>query len=262
MIRLALLGATGRMGLRVADLLNDDPRFHLVAALTRRDDPRLGQSLQYRNQDLRFTESTDDPFDVLLDVAAPAATISWLEPCIQQSAAMVIGSTGHSPTQLAAIQAVANRIPVLKTGNFSLGVNLLLSLVADIANRLGDDYDIEIIEHHHNQKVDAPSGTAVSFLDTIIRATGRRPDADIIYGRQGHTGPRPKRQIGVHAVRMGDIVGHHEILFSAPGETISLRHTAASRDTFARGALHACAWLHGKPPGLLYSMTDTLDHPA
>ncbi len=257
MIRLALLGATGRMGTRVLDLLADDDRFQLVAALTTPDDPRLGEQIRVADRSLTVTDACDAPIDVLLDFSVPAGTMSWLDRCQSACTAMVIGPTGHTEDELQRIEAAASSIAILKATNFSVGINLLLSLVGDVANRLGDAYDVEIIEHHHNKKVDAPSGTAVSLLDALIEATGRDRERDPIFGRKGNTETRPKTQIGVHAIRMGDTVGHHEVHFAGPGETISIQHTAHSRDTFARGALEAAAWIDTKPPGR-YTMENVL----
>lgn len=268
MIKLALLGATGRMGASVLSLLPDEPRFELTAALTTSDDPRFGQVMGappllgvgdggVAGASVRATDTTNAPFDVLIDFSAPAGTMHWLDQCLTRKAAMVIGATGHSKDQLDHIAAAARTIPILKATNFSLGVNLLLSMVADAARRLGDAYDIEIIEHHHNQKVDAPSGTALSLLDEIVRATNRNPDTDVVFGRSGRTGVRPQRQIGVHAVRMGGAIGHHEVHFASSGETLTLQHTAHARDAFAQGALQAAAWLPSQPPAL-YSMRDLL----
>jgi 4-hydroxy-tetrahydrodipicolinate reductase len=257
MIRLALLGATGRMGRRVLDLLENDRRFELVAALAHRDDPAFGAAVGGPERSIVVSDTCDAPFDALLDFSIPAGTMAWLDQCVSRRAAMVIGATGHSEPQLKQISAAAGSIALLKASNFSVGVNLMLKVVADVANRLGDDYDIEIIEHHHAKKIDAPSGTAAALTDAIVESTGRDKSRDLVYGRHGETGMRPKRQIGVHAVRMGETVGHHEVHFSGPGETLTVRHTAHSRDTFARGALEAAAWIHNKPPGR-YAMSDVL----
>ncbi len=258
MIRLALLGATGRMGARVLHLLDDDGRFELAAALTGGDDPRLGAELRVAGKAVTVTDSCDAAFDVLLDFSVPAGTMAWLDRCLACGTAMVIGPTGHTAEELDRIRSASATIAILKATNFSVGVNLMLSLVGEVAMRLGDAYDVEIIEHHHNQKLDAPSGTAISLLDSLIAATGRDRDRDAIFGRHGDTGSRPRHQIGVHAIRMGDTVGHHEVHFAGPGETVSIQHTAHSRDTFARGAIEAASWVCGKPPGL-YGMRDVLD---
>ena len=257
MVKLAVLGATGRMGTRVLALAAESQRFEVVAALTCRDDERLGDSIAVGRRRLPVADTTDAAFDVLIDFSVPAGTMSWLNHCRNAKSAMVIGPTGYDEEQLERIASAATEIPIVQAANFSIGINTLLGLVGELARKLGDAYDIEIIEHHHNRKVDAPSGTASALCDAIVESTGRERDADVIYGRRGQTGARPRRQIGVHAVRMGDVVGRHEIHFSGPGETITLSHTAHSRDTFAQGALEAAAWIAAKPAGL-YSMGDVL----
>jgi len=194
---------------------------------------------------------------VLIDFSSPAGTAHWLEHCITYRRAIIIGTTGHTPEQLARIEAATSSIPVLKASNMSVGVNLLFKLAAQVAAVLGDDYDVEIVEAHHRFKADAPSGTAITLRDAIIQATGRDPDEDVVYGRHGNTGQRPQRQIGVHALRLGDTVGEHEIHFGNLGETITLKHSAHTRDTFVQGALRAAAWLAGKPAGR-YDMHDVL----
>ena len=255
MIKLALLGATGRMGTRVLNLLADDPRFQVVAALTRSNDSRLGDRIQVGAATVTMADETRTPFDVLLDFSVPQGTMRWLEHCQRGGSAMVIGATGHSDEQLDRITATAGRIAILKASNFSIGINLLLALAGDVGRRLGDDFDIEIIEHHHSQKIDAPSGTAIALTDAIVEATGRDRENDVIYGRQGQAGRRPPRQIGLHAVRMGSLVGRHEIHYSSSDETVTLLHTAHSRDAFARGALQAAAWIASRPPNM-YTMRD------
>ncbi len=257
MIKLALLGATGRMGTRIIDCLTGDDRFQTVALLTGSDDPRLGQSISVQGETLTVSDTCDTPFDALIDFSVPSGTMTWLDHCRSNSSAIIIGATGHTPAQLETIESAATDIPILKASNFSVGVNLLIELVAQVAQQLGPDYDIEIVEHHHNQKIDATSGTAVSLLDAVCNATDRSPDTQAVHGRQGQAGKRPKGQIGVHAVRMGTVVGHHEVHFGGTGETITLQHTAISRDTFAKGAIEAAAWLTGKPSGR-YAMTDVL----
>ncbi|MEE9297058.1 MAG: 4-hydroxy-tetrahydrodipicolinate reductase, partial [Phycisphaerae bacterium] len=235
----------------------EDPRFELVAAITCRDDPRLGQPLNTGSLTIIATDTCRTSYDVMVDFSMPAGTMQWLEHCLACGSAMVIGATGHTAQQLQRITAASRKIAILRDSNFSVGISVLKSLVGDVAKRLGETYDIEIIEHHHNQKIDAPSGTAVSLTNTLAEATGRDAEKDVVHGRRGRTGIRPRRQIGVHAVRMGDLVGHHEVHFSGPGETLSLTHTAHSRDTFAHGALEAAAWIVDQPPGL-YHMGDVL----
>lgn len=261
MIQLAIAGAAGRMGARIYALASADERFKVVAALDKAGHPDLGRDFGERaglgRTGLPIQDRTETEFDVLIDFSSPAGTAHWLEHCVTYRRAIIVGTTGHTPEQLARIEAAATSIPVLKASNMSVGVNLLFKLAAQVAAALGDDYDVEIVEAHHRFKADAPSGTAVTIRDEIIKATGRDPDEDVIYGRRGNTGQRPQRQIGMHALRLGDTVGEHEIHFGNLGETITLKHSAHTRDTFVQGALRAAAWLAGKAPGR-YDMHDVL----
>jgi 4-hydroxy-tetrahydrodipicolinate reductase len=169
---------------------------------------------------------------------------------------MVVGTTGLSDGDHAAIDEAGKIIPVLQAPNMSLGVNLLFALAARAARQLGDDYDIEIVEAHHRFKVDAPSGTALGIARAICDATGKDMAKDLVHGREGES-PRQRGQIGMHALRLGDVVGRHTVSFATLGEELQLTHNATSRDVFARGALRAAQWLAGKPAGR-YGMADVL----
>jgi 4-hydroxy-tetrahydrodipicolinate reductase len=169
----------------------------------------------------------------------------------------VIGTTGHTVEQLNAIRSAAASIPVLMAANFSIGVNTLFSLARRAAELLGESFDIEIVETHHRFKKDAPSGTAKRLAEILCETRGLNRDADVVHGREGMTGERPARQIGLHAIRAGDAVGDHTVIFAGPGEHLELTHRASSRETFAVGALRAARWIIGRPPGL-YRMEDVL----
>ena len=261
MIQLAIAGATGRTGQRVLELARRDDRFAIAAALTASDCPTCGSKLRVGDQDIRVVDTLEGPADVLIDFTVAAGTMAWLEVCALRRIPMVIGATGHDDRQLALIRETAGVIPIVKATNFSVGINVILNLVGRLARELGADYDLEIAEAHHRHKVDAPSGTALTLLDELLAATGRTREEHAVFGRHGRTGERPPGQIGVHALRLGEIVGRHEIHFSGPGETITLQHTAHSRDTFAAGALRAAAWVVGREPGL-YTMRDVMAPPA
>lgn len=260
MTTVAITGAAGRMGRRLIALLATSPDLKLLAAIERPDSAHQGEDCGElagagRNgvpvtSDLRPTP------DVLIDFSAPSATRHWLKVCRDRGIAMVIGTTGLHQVDHAAIDVAAEAIPVLQAGNMSLGVNLLLKLVGEIARRLGDDYDIEIAEAHHRHKKDAPSGTAQALLSSILKATGKSTDA-VVYGRCGDDATRTPGSIGVHSLRLGDEVGRHTVYFGGPGERLELTHVATDRDVFARGALRAAAWLAGKPPGR-YTVADVL----
>ena len=180
-----------------------------------------------------------------------------LAEAVVKDAAVVTGTTGLTDEQKAEIEKAAEKIPVLFAPNMSVGVNLLFKLVGEVAAALGDAYDIEIIETHHRFKKDAPSGTALRLAEKIAEATGRDIAKDIVHGREGAVGERTEREIGMHAVRGGDIVGDHIVLYSTLGERVELTHRAHTRDTFVRGALRAARFLVGKPAGM-YDMRDVL----
>lgn len=243
MIRLAVAGAAGRMGRCVLELAARDSRFKVAAAID------LG------------TQEPVPAYDVLIDFTDAAGTMEWLKTCESRRLPMVIGATGHDEVQLARIVQVARSIPIVKSANFSVGVQVVLNVLGRIEKELGEEYDIEIVETHHRHKIDAPSGTALAFAGEIQGgrelSRDRKGTDHLVFGRHGKVGERPRGEIGVHSIRMGEIVGQHEIHFSGPGETITIRHTAHSRETFAAGALRAAAWIIGKPPGL-YSMRNVL----
>lgn len=193
----------------------------------------------------------------VIDFTAPAASLRHAELAARSGAVMVLGTTGMDAEQDAAIAQAARHIPIIKSGNMSLGVNLLTALVKRVAAALDPSYDIEIVEMHHRHKVDAPSGTALMLGEAA--AAGREVDlADkAARGRDGHTGARRAGDIGFAALRGGDVVGDHTVIFAGPGERLELTHKAASREIFANGAIRAALWGRGKPPGL-YSMHDVL----
>lgn len=256
MLHLAVAGATGRMGRCVLEHALSDARFAIAAALTTIEDRSRRSTLRLGDIEVALRDSLETACDVLIDFTVATGTMGWLEVCQSRRIPMVIGTTGHDDKQLSRIRAAAQHLPIVRAANFSVGINALLTVLGRLARELGDAYDIEIVETHHRHKQDAPSGTALLLLDELLRETGRTR-ADAVFGRHGRSGERPSRQIGVHAVRMGEIIGRHEIHISGPGETLTLGHTAQSRDAFARGALRAAAWIVGRPPGL-YSMRDVL----
>ena len=257
MIRLAIAGATGRTGRCLLETAARDERFEVTAALTQAGDPLSGSTLRCGLKDVPIVERLEVPCDVLIDFTVADGTMAWLEVCCERRLPMVIGATGHSEGQLARIREASGRIPILKAANFSMGINAILALVSRLSKELGEEYDVEIVEAHHRHKVDAPSGTALAMAEEILAGRGEPRDGAVILGRSGQVGSRPPGQIGIHALRMGDFVGRHEIHFGGPGETITIQHSAYSRETFAAGALRAASWIIGKSPGF-YSMRDVL----
>ncbi|HWA88123.1 MAG TPA: 4-hydroxy-tetrahydrodipicolinate reductase [Opitutus sp.] len=194
--------------------------------------------------------------DVLVDFSSPQATKTVLEAAIAQRKAVVIGTTGHATEARKGLLQLAQKIPCVWSGNYSVGVNLLFALTRRAAAVLGSDYDAEVIEMHHRMKKDAPSGTAGRLLEIILEER-RLTAAALRHGREGITGERPTSEVGVHSLRGGDVVGDHTVLFAGAGERVELTHKASDRAIFARGALRAAEWVARQPPGL-YDMQDVL----
>ena len=194
--------------------------------------------------------------EVVIDFSHHTATAGLIEMVAKAGKALVIGTTGHPAPERAKLVVAAAKIPCVWAGNFSVGVNVLNHLVREAARALGDSYDIEVIEMHHRLKKDAPSGTAETLLRILESERGLNA-ADVTHGRSGITGERPHREIGMHALRGGDVVGDHTVMFAGAGERMELTHRASSREIFANGALRAADWLVGRAPGL-YSMADVL----
>lgn len=237
--RLLINGAKGRMGRALLDAAKE---FNLTvgAALDAGDDLAAGL----------------DQADVVIDFSSHHATKAVLELAIAKRKAVVIGTTGHSAEEKSALLALASKIPCVWSGNYSVGVNLLFALTRRAANVLGSDYDVEVLEMHHRFKKDAPSGTASRLLEIILEERKLAADA-LRHGRQGITGERKPTEVGIHALRGGDVVGDHTVMFAALGERVELTHKASDRGIFARGALRAAQWLVDKPAGV-YDMQDVL----
>lgn len=264
MITVGIAGAAGKMGQALVRAVAAHPQLSLAAAWERSGEAHVGQDAGVvAGVEALSVKIGDSPqaglraCQVVIDFTAPEATLALLEAARAQRCALVIGTTGFSAEQTARLRAYGTDLPMVYATNFSLGVNVLWALARQAAAVLGPAFDAEIIEAHHNQKKDAPSGTAMTLLEAICQGRGLDPGRHACYGRQGLTGARPQDQVGVHAVRGGDIVGDHTALFAGPGERLELRHQAHSRDTFARGAARAAAWIHGQAPGF-YSLAEVL----
>jgi 4-hydroxy-tetrahydrodipicolinate reductase len=259
--KLVINGAAGRMGRLILANAIDAQRFDIIAAIEKKDHPYIGKDvgLLVGKNPLNVALSSEYPpyADVVIDFSLPDAADASVDYCLKNRIALVLGTTGLTDAQLNSLRAASQSIGIVQASNMSLGMNLLFKLVGQVACTLGDDYDVEIIEQHHRFKKDAPSGSALTLAKNIAAATGRDWPDSAVYGREGKDALRRKGTIGIHAVRAGDITGMHSVIFSTLGETVTLSHTAHSRDTFARGALYAAEWLIGKKPSL-YSMTDVL----
>ncbi len=267
-IAIAINGAAGRMGRRLVALTLEDAALSLTAALEGPGHPLLGQDagLIAGAGKAQIALSNELPVEttpqVMIDFTVPVATRAAIDLCVSRKIALVIGTTGLTAEDQARIDAAATSIPVLQAPNMSLGVNLLFALAGQVAARLGDDYDIEITEAHHRFKKDAPSGTALGIARAICESTGKSLEKDVVHGRQGDDVPRQRGQIGMHALRMGDVIGEHTASFATLGERLELTHIASNRDVFVRGALHAAKWLVSEngaagEPGR-YAMKDVL----
>ncbi len=271
-LRIAIAGAGGRMGRRLIALAAVDDGLECVAALEDASSSAMGRDAGelagLGATSLVVADRVDVPFDVLVEFSLPAGTMHWLEVCLARGLPMVTGTTGHTESQLEQIRAAAKTIPILKAPNMSVGVNVLLRLAEMLGGILDESYDMEIAETHHRFKVDAPSGTAIALRDAVAngRSSGGATDGQppraaaepqVVYGRHGETGQRPAGQIGMHSLRLGDTVGEHTVSFGTVGETVTIGHSAHSRDTFASGALRAAKWLAGRPAGS-YDMQDVL----
>lgn len=251
MVRLIISGCNGRMGRVVETICSADPEFEIVAgfdllgAAGDRDFPICSSPSEFQGQ-----------ADVVVDFSSPAALDVLLEFGLQRRVPLVLATTGYSEQQLLDIDRAAGTIPIFRSANMSLGVNVLLQLVRSAVRSLGEGFDLEIVERHHNKKVDAPSGTALMIADAAAEALPYTPE--YVYDRQAVRKPREKREIGISSVRGGSIVGDHEVIFAGRDEVIELRHTAMSRDVFASGAIRAAKFLAGITAPGLYTMSDLI----
>jgi 4-hydroxy-tetrahydrodipicolinate reductase len=262
-LNIAIAGASGRMGRCLLEAIAQAPDLRLHAALDRAGSPFLTRDageLIGAPCGIRVTDDLEgvaQGCDVLVDFTRPEGTLAYLEICRRRGVRMVVGTTGLSVEQKAALARGARDIPIVFAPNMSVGVNLVFKLLDTAARVLGEGFDVEIVEAHHRHKVDAPSGTALRMGEVVAQALGRDLRECAVYGREGVTGERQPSAIGFATVRGGDIVGDHTVLFAGTGERVEISHKATSRATFAMGALRAARFLAGKRNGL-YDMQDVL----
>jgi len=263
-MRVAVMGAAGRMGRALIRAAYHDPHCTLVGGTETADSPAVGADLgELIGEAPLGVFIAADPLELftrceaILDFTTPSATVDNAALAAQARIVHVIGTTGFSSDDESRIASAARHATIVKAGNMSLGVNLLTALTEKVAAALDADYDIEIVEMHHRHKVDAPSGTALMLGEAA--ATGRQValGAHAVKSREGHTGPRGRGDIGFATLRGGDVVGEHTVIFAGQGERVELTHRATDRQIFARGAVKAALWARGKPPGI-YSMRDVL----
>jgi 4-hydroxy-tetrahydrodipicolinate reductase len=261
MIKVAVNGACGRMGSRIASLVFEDPELELVAALEKQGHRSLGKDVGSvagcGETGVKISTALNADADVLIDFSSPESAVAIAEVCAKKNIALIVGTTGLNSQQYEAIRHFARGIPCLVSPNMSIGVNVMFDIVAQVSKMMGREFDVEIIETHHRFKKDAPSGTALRLAEKICEATDRKMDKDVVYGRSGITGERPPNQIGIHAVRSGDVIGEHTVVFGSLGERLEITHKAHTRDTFVRGTIRAAKFIAKKPPGM-YSMSDVL----
>ncbi|WP_306887191.1 4-hydroxy-tetrahydrodipicolinate reductase [Amorphus orientalis] len=263
-MRLVVVGAAGRMGRVLIRAVTEAEGAVLAGAVERPGAAEIGQDAGtlagLAPLDVAVTDDPEAAFaaaDGVLDFTVPAATVVFAELAAQAGIAHVIGTTGLAASGEQAVADAAARTAIVKSGNMSLGVNLVAGLVEKAARALGPAFDIEILEMHHRKKIDAPSGTALLLGEAAARGRDASLEDEAVYAREGHTGARPEGAIGFATLRGGTVVGEHEVIFAGEGERVVLGHVAEDRSIFARGAVHAALWAHGREPGL-YSMADVL----
>jgi 4-hydroxy-tetrahydrodipicolinate reductase len=265
MMKVAIVGAAGRMGGRLVHAVCETEGLQLSGAVERAAHPQIGQDvglvagageLGVKISDDLATVMQDA--DVLIDFTFPEVTLQNLAVCAKAGKMIVSGSTGFTPEQRAAAEKYAQQIPVVLAPNMSVGVNACFKLLKEAAKILGDDFDVEVVELHHNKKKDSPSGTAVRMGEVVANELGRDYNKVANFHREGMCGARTKEEIGMQTIRGGDIVGEHTVYFIGMGERIEISHRAMSRDMFAKGAMRACLWLKNQPPGI-YDMQDVLE---
>ncbi len=264
MLRAAVAGAQGRMGSAIIRALDSAEGIELACAVVRERPPGSAKgkpaAVLHAGKEVPTFFDIDgipEDVDILIDFTTPEGTLKNISYCAEKGLPAVTGTTGFSGEQIAALARFAERIPLVFSPNMSVGVNLLFKLAATAASILGESYDAEIVEVHHRKKKDAPSGTALHLADAVAQARGKNLEKTAVFSRHGQIGERTASEIGIQALRGGDIVGEHTLLLAGPGERLELTHRAHSRDNFAQGAVRAAFWVVGKDPGL-YSMADVL----
>ncbi|MBI4977893.1 MAG: 4-hydroxy-tetrahydrodipicolinate reductase [Spirochaetes bacterium] len=263
MINVGICGARGRMGMMNVESVLNDTALKLSAALEVQGHPDIGKDIfTFLGKPAGGVVITDnrDTFlsacDVVIDFTAASASLELIALAVQKPVGYVLGSTGFTDADRTKLADYANKIPIVYATNMSVGVNVLFALVERAAQLLGG-FEVEIIEAHHDKKKDSPSGTALSLAEVVAKEFGLSLNEKGVYGRKGMVGERTKDEIGIHAVRAGDIVGEHTVMFCRDGERVELTHKAHSRKNFSLGAMQAAKWLSGKKNGL-FSMRDVL----
>lgn len=264
MIRLAMAGAAGRMGRAILSLAAENPIFQITGAIETAGNPTVGSDISVLTGGKKIGAAVTSDIelalkksDVLIDFTHPSVTETNLKAVLKAKVGYVLGTTGLAGEMLKKISDASKQIAIVQSPNMSVGVNLLLKLVEMTSKALDESYDIEIVEAHHRLKKDSPSGTALKLLEVAAKARNRNLKKDVVYGREGETGARPRGEIGVMTVRGGDVVGDHTVYYLGDGERIELTHKASSRGAFAQGALKAAKFVADQKAGL-YNMQQVL----
>ena len=264
MVNCIVTGAAGRMGRRILELLIETDGTDVACGTERPGHDALGMDigdfLGLGKKGCKLTDNLSAVIshaDVVIDFTAPAASIAHAHTAAAAGKAIVVGSTGLSEAQVEELRGLSKKIPIVFAPNMSVGVNLLLGVIRQMASVLDEGYDIEIVEAHHRHKKDAPSGTALRMAEAAAEGRGVKLSDVAVYERHGNIGERKPGEIGIQTLRLGDVVGEHTVIFGTVGERIEVTHKASSRDVFARGAVRAAKWAAGRKPGL-YDMRDVL----
>ena len=264
LINVGVIGAGGRMGRMLIEAVQDNPKTTLSAAIERQGSSLVGadagEVAAIGRLNIKIVDDLTaviDDIDVLIDFSLPDATEQNMQTCAEHKVAMVIGTTGFSTQQEQVLTEASKHTAIVYAGNYSTGVNLSLKLLNMAAKAFGTDADVEIIEAHHKHKIDAPSGTAYMMAEAVAEARGQNLKDVVVYGREGQTGAREAGTIGIHAIRGGEIVGDHTVMFIADGEVVEITHRARARMTFAAGAVRAATWIIQQKAGQ-YNMQDVL----
>ena len=264
MINVGVIGAGGRMGRMLIEAIQDNPQTTLIAAIERQGSSLVGadagEVAAVGRLDVQIVDdlqSVINKIDVLIDFSLPAATEQNMQVCAEHNVAMVIGTTGFNEQQEQVLAKASEQVAIVYAGNYSTGVNLSLKLLGMAAKAFGTDADVEVIEAHHKHKIDAPSGTAYMMAEAVAEARGQNLKDVAVYGREGQTGEREAGMIGIHAIRGGEIIGDHTVMFIADGEVVEITHRARARMTFAAGAMRAATWIVQQSAGQ-YNMQDVL----
>lgn len=263
-IKVAVVGVCGRMGMSVASLAGSDGDIELVGATEAAGHVSVGRDLgdivAGTGPGVSVSDSISEAArdaDVIIDFTVPEATLAHAEYSVRSGKSMVIGTTGFEPGQREELLGLLRRIPCVFSPNMSVGINVLFEISRQVASHLGESYDAEIFEAHHRGKADSPSGTAIALAEAVAAGLGSELEDVAKYERHGRIGARGKGEIGIQTLRGGDVVGDHTVMFLGDGERVELTHRATSRENFSAGAIRAAKWIPGKPPGI-YAMRDVL----